>query len=93
MDGEWYQVVGDHFVCGVRVERGDVVQAAPVLSWVLVRRDRSFEWLKSYAAAHGWDIGRFVVRDGKVGLDPVIVASAGSTSRRRRPGPADSSTP
>jgi len=83
MKGDWYQVVADTFVCGVRVERGDVVETAPVLHWVLVRADRSFEWLKSYAAARGWAINQFTIEDNKVKLVPVI---AGSAHRRRRGG-------
>jgi len=76
-EGEWYQVTGPHFVCGVAVKKGDVVETAPVLAWVLMRRDRSFEWLKSYAAARGWEVSRLVVTDQGVHREPVIQGRTG----------------
>lgn len=52
----WFRVQAPTFVCAVKVEQGTVVDAAPVLRWILARRDRSLAWLESYCAAHSWTL-------------------------------------
>jgi hypothetical protein len=57
----WFRVVGQTFVCAVKVEDGVVVDAAPVLKWILMRRDRSLGWLSDYAGKRRWQIEPILV--------------------------------
>jgi len=50
----WFRVEAPTFCCLVAVEAGAVVEAAPVLRWILWRRNRSLAWLEDYARRRRW---------------------------------------
>jgi hypothetical protein len=50
----WFCVEAPTFCCLVAVEGDAVVEAAPVLRWLLVRRNRSLAWLEDYARRRRW---------------------------------------
>lgn len=54
----WFRVTAPTFCCAVRVVDDRVVDAAPVLKWILVRRDRSLAWLMAYAEHRRWALDR-----------------------------------
>lgn len=53
---DWYVVTAPWFCCAVKVEDGVVVDAAPILKWILARRDRSLTWLKGYCRQRRWTL-------------------------------------
>ena len=52
----WYVVEAPYFCCLVMVEDGAVTRTAPVLDWILARRDRSLAWLEAYAKRRRWTL-------------------------------------
>jgi hypothetical protein len=52
----WYVVEAPYFCCLVLVEDGAVTRTAPILDWILARRDRSLTWLTRYAAKRRWTL-------------------------------------
>lgn len=47
------RVVARHFVAGLLIEGGRVVQAAPILMWT---RGKTLEYVSAYCARKGWRI-------------------------------------
>lgn len=56
----WYRVEAPTFCAAVKVEatpRGPVVVGtAPILDWILARRDRSLAWFLAYATRRRWKV-------------------------------------
>lgn len=50
----WFRVEAPTFVAAVKVEDEQVIDTAPVLKWVLWRRDRSLRWLEGYCRKRRW---------------------------------------
>jgi len=52
----WYRVEAPFFVAAVLVEDDQVIDTAPVLKWILVRRDHSLAWLQAYCTKRRWTL-------------------------------------
>lgn len=51
---EWYRIEAPHFCAAVKVEDAQVVDTAPILRWILMRRNRSLAWLLGYCSTQRW---------------------------------------
>lgn len=45
------RIVAPHFVCGVVLEGDTIVEAAPIVGYML---GRNGDWLRAYARRKGW---------------------------------------
>ena len=54
--GRWFVVESSGFCALVLVEGERVVRTAPVLDWILARKDRSLVWLRDYARRKRWTL-------------------------------------
>jgi len=52
----WYRIEAPYFVAALRVEEGQVTDTAPILHWILWRRDRSLAWLERYCYKRKWQL-------------------------------------
>ena len=59
--GRWFVVESSGFAALVLVEGERVVRTAPVLDWILARKDRSLAWLEAYARRRRWTLEELAI--------------------------------